>query len=229
MSFKKNTIDNIDNIIFEKKNKKKIIKSIHNYKKLCAFDRKCFIHKDKTNKIFRDMLKNNTDKNINNILCLDSSQTKTSNMLISENLSTIENIILIEGNKSNYKKHISNGFNSIYGNCLDVIKQYYFDKFDGIYLDAIGSVDTVSELVFESIKNNLINDRCVIGYTFVKRGRIKGVNFETSYKQFMKNFIELLNINGFKIIDSESYKYGSPRTGQANMFTEFVCVEKINE
>ena len=153
-------------------NKKIVVKlkSEFDYKKLCAFDRKCFFHKDITNRIFCNMLKNHMIKKLNNILCLDSTLVKTSNMLIGENLTTKENIILIEGNKKNYQKHISNGFNSIYGSCIDVIKEYYFNKFDGIYLDAIGSIENVSELVFETIKNNLPNDKCIIGYTFVKRG-----------------------------------------------------------
>jgi hypothetical protein len=211
-------------------NKKFVKKSILNlnYKKLCAFDRKCFTHKDKTNEIFCRMIKNYKNNNFNNILCLDSSLTKTSNMLIQENLTTKKNIILIEANKKNHQKHISNGFNSILGSCNNVLGEYYFNKFDGIYLDAIGTVETVGELVFDTLKNNLTNDKCVIGYTFVKRGRIKGSKFETSYNEFMKKFNLLLNKYGYKLIDSKSYSYGSPKTGQANMFSEFVFVEKNN-
>lgn len=217
-------------MIYTKKIIKKATAKLNlNYKKLCAFDRKCFNHKDKSNTLFGNKIKNNstnTNARKNNILCLDSSLTKTSNMLIEKNLTTKENIILIEGNKKNHQKHILNGFNSIYGNCIDVIKEHNLGKFDGIYLDAIGTVGTVSELVFESIKNNLTNDKCIIGYTFVKRSSIKGSKFENSYKEFMEKFIALLNNYGYKIIDSVSNEYGSPRTGQANMFTEFVCIER---
>lgn len=209
------------------KTKKNFVqKSFFKYKKLCAFDRKKFIHKNITNKMFCDMLKNYKNTNSNNILCLDSSLTKTSNMLISNNLTSKNKILLIEGNKNIHQKHISNGFVSINGNCIDVIKEYYLDNFDGIYLDAIGTIETVSNLVFESIKNNLTSNKCIIGYTFVKRYRTKGMNFDTSYKNFMQNFVMLLNKFGSKIIDSKSYSYGSPRKGQANMFTEFVYIEK---
>ena len=209
-------------------NLKKIKKNNFNYKKLCAFDRKCFVHKDITNGIFCKMLKKYKDNNSNNnsILCLDSALTKTSNMLIDKNLTKKENIILIEANKKNYQKHISNGFISIHGNCIDIIKEHYFNIFDGIYLDAIGTVETVSELVFESVKNNLTNNKCIIGYTFVKRNRTNGSNFKISYNTFMKKLNELLNNKRFKIIDSESYTYGNPRTGQANLFTEFLYIEK---
>lgn len=208
---------------------KKIVKKHKlnfNYKKLCAFDRKCFDHKDKTNGIFCAMLKKYINKNQNDILCLDSALTKTSNMLIDENLTTKKNITLIEANKKNHQKHISNDFFSIFGYCKDIIEKNYLGKFDGIYLDAIGTISTVSELIFSTITKKLTNDKCIIGYTFVKRSRIKGSRFESSYNQFMEKLDTILKIHGYKLIDSESYSYGSPKTGQANMFTEFIYVEK---
>jgi hypothetical protein len=208
------------------KNKSNFLKSSFHYNKKCAFDRKCFTHKDKTNGIFCKFLKKYIGKNNINVLCLDSELTKTSNMLIDEKITTKENIILIEGNKKNHLKQNSKGFNSIFGNCNDVITEYYLDKFDGIYLDAIGFVCSVSKLVFESIKNNLTNDKCVIGYTFVRRGNIKGSKFETAYGEFLEKRNLLLENYGYKLIDSESYSYGAPRKKQANMFTEFIYVEK---
>lgn len=205
--------------------KQKKSNSNFKYTKLCAFDRKCFTHKDKTNEMFCNMIKNNLKKDYNNILCLDSALTKTSNMLIDKNITQKENIILIEANKNNHKKQITNGFNSIFGKYDEVIQNYYLDKFDGIYLDAIGSVKTVSELVFDTVKKNLTNNDCVIGYTFSRRGK-KGETFSSSYEIFRKKFNLKLKKLGYKVIDSESYIYGSPRTKQANMFTEFICLTK---
>lgn len=210
----------------------KSTKSLFKYKKLCAFDRKCFTHKDKTNKMFCDMIvKNIISTQYKKILCLDSSIAKTSNMLISKNITSKDNIILIEANNSTHQTHLSNGFSCIQGNCANVFTNYYFNSMDGIYLDAIGSVETVGCIVFDAVKH-IINknktNKCVLGYTFAKRGRTKGQTFNSTYNDFFSKFTDLIHKCNYKIIDSDSYSYGSPKTGQACMFTEFVCIEKIN-
>lgn len=218
-------------LIKSSKSSKSKVNSQFKYSKLCAFDRKCFIHKDKTNKMFCDMIiKNLSSQENKKILCLDSAKTKTSNMLISNGICTKQNIVLIEANNSTYQKHVSNGFNCIQGNCSDILTQYQFNPMDGIYLDAIGSVGTVGQLVFDAL-TNIINksntNRCVLGYTFVKRGKSKGQTFISTYGNFLFKFNCLLSNYNYKITDTESYSYGNPKNGQACMFTEFVCIEKI--
>ncbi len=204
------------------------------YKRKCAFDRKCFSHKDITNGIFCNMLKQFIGTGPENkILCLDSSLAKTSTMLIDQGLTKKKNITLIEGNQKVYKTHILNGFNCIYGNCANVITtnlQIGCVGYDGIYLDAIGTTETIGQIVFDTVKNVIIKSnisKCILGYTFVRRSHKKGQTFISSYNEFILELNNLLDNFGYKISKSEQYSYGSPKTGQANMFTEFLFVEKL--
>jgi len=213
----------------------KVVKKSFKYKKLCAYDRKCFTHKDTTNKMFCDMILKNLSKTKlvggeeKKILCLDSSIRKTSNMLISKNITNKNNILLIEANKNTYQKHMANGYNCLFGDCKNILSEYKFGYQDGIYLDAIGSVETVGQMVFDTV-NNIIKKNnikeCVLGYTFVKRGNKLGQKFTNSHNTFQIKLKELLEKFEYSITDSNSYSYGNPRIGQANMFTEFICIKK---
>ncbi len=165
------------------------------------------------------------------IVALDSKETKTSKALLCEDLVEKDNIILIEGNCNVNKFHIQNGYNSIYGECKDILGSQHLNdimsKVDAIYLDAIGCPETVGELV-SAFNNNYLkkNDRCVIGYTFTKRNK-KGHTFLNSYNTFFKKFKSEIKNLGFKLNEKPiSYSYGNPKKHQANMFTEFVSVTR---
>jgi len=191
-------------------------------------------NKDKTNEKLsnianRNLCVNKLNKRDITLLCFDYKKQKTSNKLILDGITTKNNILLIENNDEVYQNHILSGFNCLFGECKNLLPNYNFSPYDIIYLDAVSSVDTVSKMIFDAFnhiikKNNMT--KCIFGYTFAKRCRVKGETFDSKNQKFYKTFNALLKKSGYKITDSDENSYGSPITGQAAMFTKILCINK---
>lgn len=188
--------------------------------------------KDDKNKFISNMkfFNNIYDNIINNnyedyyIGLLDSIERNSSNFGINCGISK-KSFLLLERNKSIYKDHINNGFNTINGDILDfsnIIKtnMKYKEKIClGFYFDFCGTIRLNTIGLFDLLKNLKLVNKSIIGFTFCKRDR-ESNNYEDEKFKFFIELLEIMKKISFNIkeISDRSYK---------NMNTLIFELEKI--
>lgn len=166
-----------------------------------------------------DNIKNKKNFNWNNsiVIVLDSIERNTSNTLLSLGIPK-DSLLLVEENTEVTNNHIKNGFPTHQGTLKDFSdnkndKTYSFShqnyrNYDvqGIYFDTCGSINKQEEGILNTLNKTNLQDNCILGFTFCKRG-ITNIEYIKLKNKFIKKLEKVLVKIGFNINKLYDYDY----------------------
>ena len=182
-------------------------------KNTCISNNKSFDNnenKNLTNKYFSDEIIKCQKilQTKNDLYCgvLDSIEHGTTNVLIEKGFS-IKNIIMPEKNNNIFKQHKTFGIKNAFNGSLEEYSHNINKKKHciGWYFDTCGTISTQQYGIINVVKNTSFSNEAILAFTFCKRGRNKGDEYEKLKKIFLGKLQKILKSKKFivkkKILD----------------------------